>query len=82
MKLLFVWSPLHWYGYMEYYKLYVVVACMWAVNLTLSTLWLRHFRFGPVEWAWRSLTYWKRQPMRLGAPVTKDLGLAAAPQTT
>ncbi|MDE1161438.1 MAG: DUF418 domain-containing protein [Acidobacteriaceae bacterium] len=63
MKLLFVWSPLHWYGYMEYWKLYIVVACMWAVNLIWSTLWLRHFRFGPVEWLWRSLTYWKRQPM-------------------
>jgi len=28
---------------------------------------LRHFRFGPLEWVWRSLTYWQRQPVRLAA---------------
>ena len=26
------------------------------------------FRLGPLEWCWRSLTYWMRQPMRLAAP--------------
>ncbi len=30
-----------------------------------SRWWLRRFRFGPVEWLWRSLTYLKFQPMRL-----------------
>ncbi|MBC7892376.1 MAG: DUF418 domain-containing protein, partial [Sphingobacteriaceae bacterium] len=29
-----------------------------------SPLWLQYFRFGPLEWVWRSLTYWKRQPMK------------------
>lgn len=29
-----------------------------------STIWLRHFRFGPAEWAWRSLTYRKLLPMK------------------
>jgi uncharacterized protein len=33
-----------------------------------SRIWLSHFRFGPAEWLWRSLTYWKRQPMRLEQP--------------
>lgn len=65
MKFLFVWGPWKWYGYIEYYKIYIVVACVWIVNLTWSSIWLRHFRFGPMEWVWRSLTYWKRQPMRL-----------------
>jgi uncharacterized protein len=65
MRTLFVWSKLHWYGYLDYYKIYWIVAAMWIVNLTFSTLWLRYFRFGPIEWCWRSLTYWKRQPMLL-----------------
>jgi uncharacterized protein len=65
MQSLFVWCKPHWYGYLEYYKVYYVVAIVWAINLTFSTLWLRHFQFGPIEWCWRSLTYWKRQPMRL-----------------
>jgi uncharacterized protein len=31
-----------------------------AAQLVLAALWLRHFRYGPVEWAWRALTYWRR----------------------
>lgn len=50
---------------LERVQLLWVVAGVWAVNLILSPLWLRYFRYGPAEWAWRSLTYWKRQPMRL-----------------
>jgi uncharacterized protein len=40
---------------------------MWTAQLLISPLWLEHFRFGPAEWLWRSLTYWKPQPMRLRA---------------
>jgi uncharacterized protein len=35
-----------------------------GVQLLLSPWWLDRYRFGPVEWLWRSLTYWKRQPFR------------------
>jgi uncharacterized protein len=65
MKVVFVWGSWHWYGYVEYYKIYYAVAAMWIVNMAFSSIWLRYFEFGPVEWAWRSLTYWKRQPMRI-----------------
>jgi uncharacterized membrane protein YeiB len=30
-----------------------------------SRWWLKHFKYGPFEWLWRSLTYLKFQPMRL-----------------
>jgi uncharacterized protein len=56
------------YGRLERYQLYYVVAAIWVFNLVASSIWVRHFRFGPLEWCWRSLTYWKRQPMRLAAP--------------
>ncbi len=76
MKVIYVWGPWHWYGYVEYYKIYYAVAGMWLVNLTFSSIWLHYFEFGPVEWLWRSLTYWKRQPMRIrpasSAPVVVD----------
>ena len=39
-----------------------LVLCIWMVQMTISPLWLKHFRFGPLEWLWRSLTYWERQP--------------------
>ncbi|MCK5909491.1 MAG: DUF418 domain-containing protein [Caulobacter sp.] len=28
-----------------------------------SALWLRFLPYDPLEWLWRSLVYWKRQPM-------------------
>lgn len=36
---------------------------IWLLQLVLSAWWVERFRFGPVEWVWRSLTYLKRQPM-------------------
>jgi uncharacterized protein len=44
----------------------VLVGAVWVAQLIASPLWLSRFRFGPMEWLWRSLTYWKRQPMRAG----------------
>ncbi len=40
------------------------VVGMLAVQLWYSPLWLRHYRFGPAEWLWRSLAYRQLQPMR------------------
>ena len=41
-----------------------IVAAVWLVQLVVCPLWLGHFRYGPMEWAWRSLTYGRRQPLR------------------
>ncbi len=38
---------------------------IFAVQLLLSVWWMRRFRFGPMEWFWRTLTYGKLQPMRV-----------------
>ncbi|HET7218811.1 MAG TPA: DUF418 domain-containing protein [Vicinamibacterales bacterium] len=43
------------------------LAC-YATEVLSSRLWLTRFRFGPAEWLWRSLTYWRVQPMRQDAP--------------
>jgi uncharacterized protein len=53
------------YNKLQRYQLYYIVVAIWAVNLIVSPIWLRHFRFGPLEWLWRSLTYWKLQPFRI-----------------
>lgn len=39
---------------------------LFAAQVAYSRWWLARFRFGPVEWLWRSLTYGKAQPMRGG----------------
>lgn len=35
-----------------------------AVQAVWSPLWLRHFGYGPLEWMWRTVTYWRRIPIR------------------
>ena len=42
----------------------LVTLIVWTVLLIVAPLWLERFRFGPLEWLWRSLTYGERQPMR------------------
>jgi uncharacterized protein len=42
---------------------------LYALQVPLSVWWLRRFRFGPMEWVWRTLTYGMPQPLRVsGAP--------------
>lgn len=46
--------------------LFVVVLA--AIQIVFSHLWLSRFRYGPVEWLWRAVTYWQIPPMRIGTP--------------
>ncbi len=60
------------YGKLTRFQMYYVVLATWVLEITWSHIWLRFFRFGPLEWAWRSLTYWKRQPMRKNNPTEES----------
>lgn len=44
------------------------VAGLISLQLLVSPRWLARYRFGAAEWLWRSLTYWRRQPMRRVGP--------------
>ena len=46
----------------------LLAIAVFALLCLFSALWLRAFRFGPVEWLWRSATYRRLQPMRRTAP--------------
>ncbi len=52
------------FGRLQLYQIYYVVAATWFLQIIWSHIWLHFFRFGPLEWAWRSLTYWKIQPFK------------------
>ncbi len=52
------------FGSFNRLQLLGIVVSIFIMQILLSILWLRVFRFGPFEWLWRSLTYWKLQPMR------------------
>jgi uncharacterized protein len=71
--LVFYAPGLRLFGQLQRYQLYYVVLGMWIVSLLVSPIWIRHFRFGPLEWCWRSLTYWKRQPMRRRSDAPADV---------
>ena len=62
--LVFYGFGLGWHGEVERTGQLVFVLCVWALQLAWSPLWLHYFRFGPMEWLWRSLTYGQLQPMR------------------
>ncbi|MAO95663.1 MAG: hypothetical protein CL803_04675 [Citromicrobium sp.] len=44
--------------------LYGVMLATWAIMLVWSPAWLARYRFGPLEWLWRCLTYMRIFPIR------------------
>lgn len=52
------------YGQLERYQQLLVVFAVWGLQLWFSPLWLARYRFGPLEWVWRCLTYWQWQQFR------------------
>ncbi len=53
------------YGKIHLGWLMILSLAVFALEVPLSKWWLAHYRFGPAEWAWRSMTYGKLQPMKL-----------------
>jgi len=43
----------------------LIVIAIIVAQVIFSKWWLNRYRFGPMEWIWRSLTYNKMQPMKL-----------------
>lgn len=62
--LFFFGYGLNYYAELAFYQIYIVVLAIWAFQLIISPIWLKYFLFGPLEWLWRSLTYWKVQPLK------------------
>ena len=66
-SLIFYGFGLALFGTMNRLELQLVVVAVWIAQLVWSPIWLRHFRFGPVEWLWRTLTYGTPPTMRRAA---------------
>lgn len=43
----------------------VLTLVIYIIQIFISKYWFKYFRFGPMEWVWRSLTYGRRFKMRL-----------------
>ena len=61
---LFYGHGLGLFGSVERTAQVAIVLVVWIVQLIASSWWVKRFRFGPMEWAWRSLTYGQLQPIR------------------
>ena len=53
------------FAQLERVEIYYVVFGVWVFQILFSIYWLKHYRFGPAEWLWRSLTYKKKQPLKI-----------------
>lgn len=56
------WWVFNLWGKLSWANLYLVAIAVIAAELVLANIWVRFFAMGPMEWAWRSLAYGKRQP--------------------
>ena len=57
------------FGRMGTASAFVLGVTVYLIQIAVSRWWLRRFRFGPVEWLWRTLTYGFAAPMRKGASI-------------
>ncbi len=55
---------LGWFGNVSWAAQVGVVAGVWLLQLTASTLWLKRYRMGPLEALWRWGSYGKRPALR------------------
>jgi len=53
--------------HLSYIQSLVLSMAISVIQLTFSTIWLRYFRYGPLEWVWRMLTYFEWMPIRKGS---------------
>ena len=56
---------LGYYGKVGALNATLLAFAIFAAQIVLSTLWLKYFAYGPVEWIWRQLTYKRRLTIRL-----------------
>ncbi|MFF2793745.1 DUF418 domain-containing protein [Lysinibacillus xylanilyticus] len=47
-----------------YFQTLFICIGIYLIQLLFSTVWLRFFRMGPLEWLWRICTYWKVTPIK------------------
>jgi uncharacterized protein len=52
------------YGKVSPFIGFLIVIVIYIIQIILSKLWLSHYRIGPAEWVWRSLTYGYVQPLK------------------
>jgi uncharacterized protein len=65
---LFYGWGLGWAGHVGDAGCLALAVAIFVLEVAACHLWLRRFRFGPLEWIWRTMVYLRPQPMRLTTP--------------
>lgn len=52
------------FGKLQRHELLYVVFSIWIFQMIMSPIWLKYYKFGPLEWIWRNLSYQKKHPFR------------------
>jgi uncharacterized protein len=65
------------YGKLAFWQTQAFALAVGAMALVWSPWWLARFRFGPLEWMWRSLTYLRWHPLRRSSISLDEIARAA-----
>lgn len=52
------------FGQLRRHELLYIVFLIWIFQMIASPIWLNYFKFGPLEWIWRNLSYQKKHPFK------------------
>lgn len=74
LSLLFYGYGLGLYGQIGPFMQLPIILTLMSISLLFSSMWLKYFNFGPVEWLWRSFTYGKAVPMKKKVAQYQGLG--------
>lgn len=61
---LFTGTGFSLFGKLQRYELLYIVLGIWILQLIVSPIWLKFYYYGPLEWAWRCLSYQKMFPLK------------------
>ncbi len=58
--LIFYGHGLGYFGQVSRFQQLLIVVGIWVFQMVFSYFWMKRFKYGPLEWLWRSLTYGRR----------------------
>ena len=53
------------------FQVIAIVFILYFLQIAVSNIWLKNFTYGPLEWVWRCITYWKALPIRINEKGSK-----------
>ena len=68
-------------GSIRYDRMLLLAVAVLGAQWAFSTWWLGRFGYGPLEWVWRCVTWWRWLPLRRESPVRPSIGAREWPES-